>query len=286
MSKAKFSIESQRLNRMIDEHLDTTQKIVKSVYSKYIQLEFIEAEVRQNYKDKKDAEKYLGGFLIDKVQRDINRQVSVLSDNLNAELSRVLSSMENYLTPVGSVMRFDAQSAFLSALTGVGAAGALAGWAAAVAGGSNLGGYILAAKIVGWLSSMGISVGGPAAVMTVISALGGPVTIAIGIGALLAAGLFALLGSDWQRRIAKKTVEQFEKEKVEDQIVVSLRKYWKDTKVALNHSMAGTLNSYDVYLAQLERSLAMSKEELNHRLESIRNVEAFIRTMPTIPETV
>ncbi|WP_082604165.1 helix-turn-helix transcriptional regulator [Acidovorax sp. Root217] len=286
LSKAKFSIESQRLNRMIDEHLDTTQKIVKSVYSKYIQLEFIEAEVRQNYKDKKDAEKYLGGFLIDKVQRDINRQVSVLSDNLNAELSRVLSSMENYLTPVGSVMRFDAQSAFLSALTGVGAAGALAGWAAAVAGGSNLGGYILAAKIVGWLSSMGISVGGPAAVMTVISALGGPVTIAIGIGALLAAGLFALLGSDWQRRIAKKTVEQFEKEKVEDQIVVSLRKYWKDTKVALNHSMAGTLNSYDVYLAQLERSLAMSKEELNHRLESIRNVEAFIRTMPTIPETV
>lgn len=286
LSKAQFSMESQRLNRLIDEYLDTTEKIIKEVYERYIELGFIDREIRQKYSDKKEAEKYLGGYLIDKVQRDVNRKVSQLSEQLNQELSRLLSSMSNHLTPATSVTRFDAQGAFLSALTGVGAAGALAGWAAVVAGGSNLGGYILAAKIVGWLSSIGISLGGPSAVMGAISMLGGPVTIAIGIGALLAAGLFALVGADWQKRMAKKTVEQFHKQGVRDQITVALRKYWRDTKSALNHSMRETLNSYDAYLNELQRTLDMSEDDLAKRVMDVRSVEGFIRTMPSLPESL
>lgn len=285
-SKAHFANESQRLNVMIDECLDTTEMIVKEVYKKYINVDFVEKNVRENYKEKKDAEKYLGGFLIDKVQREINRKVSLLSENLNQELSNTLGRMSNYMSPVGSVTPFDAQSAFLSALTGAGAAGALAGWAAVVAGGSNLGAYILAAKVVGWLSAMGISVGGPTVVMSIVAALGGPVTIAVGIGALLAGGIYVLLGSDWQTRIAKKTVEQFKKQNFEDKISVSLRKYWKDTKSALNHSMAKTLKSYDDYLNERKTILSMSEDDLNNRIVIVKNIEGFLRSMPILPASI
>lgn len=285
-SKAQFANESQRLNVMIDECLDTTEMIVKEVYRKYINIDFVEKNIRENYKEKKDAEKYLGGFLIDKVQREINRKVSLLGERLNDELSSTLGRMSNYMSPVGSITPFDAQNAFLSALTGAGAAGALAGWAAVVAGGSNLGAYILAAKVVGWLSAMGISVGGSTVVMSTIAALGGPITIAVGIGVLLAGGLYAILGSDWQTRIAKKTVEQFTKQNVEDQILVSLRKYWKDTKSALNHSMAKTLKSYDDYLNERKNILSMSEDDLNNRVVIVKNIEGFLRSMPMLPSSI
>lgn len=285
-SKAHFANESKRLSIMIDECLDTTNVVIKDVYKKYINADYIEKCIRDNYGNKKEAEKYIGGYLIDKVQRDINRKVALLSERLNNELSDVLGKMSNYLSPVGSVTPFDAQTAFLSALTGAGTAGALAGWAAVVAGGSNLGGYILAAKITGWLAAMGVSVGGPTAVMSVIAALGGPVTIAIGLGALAAALVYALFGDDWQKRMAKKTVDQFNKQAVEDQIAVSLRKYWKDTKVALNHSMEGTLKSYDEYLQDRRKILNMSAEDLNIQLTIAKNVEGFLRSMPMLPETI
>jgi DNA-binding XRE family transcriptional regulator len=285
-SKAHFANESKRLNAMIDEYLDTTEMIVKEVYNRYVNVEFVEKEVRANYKEKKDAEKYLGSFLIDKVQREINKKVSLLSEKLNNELTNVLENMSSYLSPVSSVAPFDAQKAFLSALTGVGAAGALAGWAAIVAGGSNLGAYILAAKIVGWLSALGVSVGGPTVVMSTIAALGGPITIAVGIGILLASGLYAALGSDWQTRIAKKTVEQFNKKKVEDQISVAFRKYWKDTKAALNHSMVETLKSYDEYLDERREVLNLSESDLSARVSSAKNVEGFLRSMPLLPEAI
>lgn len=285
-SKAHFTDESRRLGSMIDECLDTTNIVIKDVYKKYIDPDYVEKIIRDNYKNKKEAEKYISGFLIDKVQRDINRKVSLLSERLNSELSSVLGKMSNYLSAVGAVAPFDAQTAFLSALTGAGAAGALAGWAAVVAGGSNLGGYILAAKITGWLAAMGVSVGGPTAVMSVIAALGGPFTIAIGIGALAAGLIYAAFGNDWQKRMAKKTVDQFNKQKVEDQIHVSLKKYWKDTKAALDNSMKETLKSYDKYLEDRREILNMSAEDLSAKVVTVKNVEGFLRSMPTIPDTV
>jgi transcriptional regulator with XRE-family HTH domain len=285
-SKAHFSNESKRLSSIIDEFLDTTKIVVTDVYKRYINVDYVEQFIRDNYKEKKVAEKYIGGFLIDKIQRDINRKVSLFSERLNSELSGVLGKMSNYLSPVGSVTPFDAQTAFLSALTGAGAAGALAGWAAVVAGSSNLGGYILAAKITGWLAAMGISVGGSTAVMTAIAALGGPVTIAIGLGALAAGLVYAFFGDDWQKRMAKKTVDQFNKEGVEAQISVSLQKYWKDTRTALNHSMVQTLKSYDEYLEDRKKILNMSAEDLNSQVTAVKNVEGFLRSMPMLPDNI
>ncbi len=50
---------------------------------------------------------------------------------------------------------FDARAAFLGGLAGGGTFGALAGWAAIVAGGSNLGAYLLVPQVVSLLARLG-----------------------------------------------------------------------------------------------------------------------------------
>jgi transcriptional regulator with XRE-family HTH domain len=285
-SKTYFRSEGRRLESIIDESLETTDILVKDIYRSHINHEYIEGVIRANYQDKKDAEKYITGYILDKVQREVNRKVVLLSEKLNSEVSGVLGKMSSHLSPIGSVTPFDAQTAFLSALTGAGTAGALAGWAAVVAGGSNLGGYILAAKITGWLTALGISTGGTATVMSVIAALGGPVTISIALGALVATLVYRIFGDDWQTRIAKKMVDQFNKQGVEDQIAVGIRKYWKDTKRALKHSIDETLRSYDDYLEERLEILNMSPSDLEKQLVAAKNVEGFLRSMPILPEKI
>lgn len=279
-----FETERARLSLQIKKYSENTDIVVNDVYEKYINIEYIEKKIYSNYSDKKDADKYLCSYLTDKVQREINANVSIFSEELNAEISATLRSIDKSINPLGIGAPFDVQSAFLSALTGVGAAGALAGWAAVVAGGSNLGGYILAAKVVGWLSAMGISVGGSATVMSTIAALGGPVTIAIGIGVLIAAGLYGLFGSSWQTRMAKRTVEQLSKQEVKKQLLKNFKKYWQDTELALNHSMAGALKSYDAYLEELRSILDLDVEELRDIISKARDMEGFLRSMPLLPE--
>lgn len=282
VSKAQFNYERKRLDLVIDESLDTTRNIVSDIYCKYVNATYIEKLIRDTYKDKKEAEKYIPGQLLDTLKREINEQVAVVSEKFNDELTGVLEQLGSLKRGSETLTPFDAKGAFLSALTGIGAAGALAGWAAVVAGGSNLGGYILAAKIVGWLSSMGISVGGPAVVMSTIAALGGPVTVALGIGALLAAGLFALFGSDWETRMAKKLVDQFQKQKVQSKFLESMQQYWIDTKNALHQAMDETLIAYDEYIEKRQEDLKLDEPELRERISNARLVEGFLFSTPNI----
>lgn len=282
VSKAQFNFERKRLSLVIDESLDKTRNIVADTYAKYVNTTYIEEQIRSTYKDKKEAEKYIPGQLLDTIKREINEQVAVVSQKFNDELTDVLEQLGSVQSINGTLAPFDAKGAFLSALTGVGAAGALAGWAAVVAGGSNLGGYILAAKVVGWLSAMGISVGGPTVVMSTIAALGGPVTVALGIGALLAAGLFALFGSDWETRMAKKLVDQFQKQKVQAKFWESIQEYWIDTKNALHQAMDDTLVAYDQYIQDRQDDLNLNEPELRERISNARLVEGFLRSAPNI----
>ena len=276
----------KRLSLVIDECLDTTKHIVSDTYSKYVNTIYIEKQIRTSYKNKKEAEKYVPNLIIDTLTREINEEVAVVSQKFNDDLSGVLANLSSTVSHKGSYTPFDAQGAFLSALTGVGAAGALAGWAAVVAGGSNLGGYILAAKIVGWLSAMGISVGGPAVVMSTIAALGGPITIAIGIGALIAAGLFALFGSDWETRMAKKLVNLFQKQDIQGKYWKSMQKYWIDTKTALGQSMDETLKAYDRYIEERKEVLALNEAEVRQRIDDAKNVDGFLRSTPALPASI
>src|SRR5690606_33432485 len=93
----------------------------------------------------------------------------------------------------------------------------------------NLGGYILVTKAVGVLSAMGISVGGGAAAVTAISAIGGPVTLVIGLAITGAIITYSISGVGWKKSLAKATNKQFEKANAVSKYEEVLSEYWKET---------------------------------------------------------
>lgn len=286
ITKARFNSEFTRLSLLIDESLDKSKVATKTNYDKFVNVTYIENLIRTSYNDKKDAQKYVPNIILDRFKREVNEDVSVISSKFNDDLNGVLDTLSNAASPTGAPLIFDAKSAFLSALTGMSATGALAGWAAVVAGGSNLGGYILAAKIVGWLTAMGIPVAGPTVVMSTIAALGGPVTIAIGLGALLAAGLYALFGADWQTRLARKLVDEFKGQNVLSTFDKSIKQYWVDTKVALKQSMDETIQAYEKFIQDRAEILSLDKDVVLKRIDDAKQVEAFFRMEPKLPASL
>ena len=136
-----------------------------------------------------------------------------------------------------SMAGFDFTRAFASGLTGLSAYGALALWASIVAGGSNLGAYILVAKVVSFLGSLGISLGGTATVASAISAIGGPVTIAIMLAVISAVAAFGIISGTWKARVSNKIVKAFEKNNTLSQFLDALDEYWNDTASALTSAL-------------------------------------------------
>lgn len=286
ITKTRFKSEFNRLSLLIDECLGKSKIATKTKYDKFVNVPYIENLIRTSYNDKKDAQKYVSNIILDRFKREVNEEVSVISSKFNDDLNGVLDTLSNATSPAGSTLSFDAKSAFLSALAGMSATGALAGWAAVVAGGSNLGGYILAAKIVGWLTALGIPVGGPTVVMSTIAALGGPVMVAVGLGTLLAGGLYALFGADWQTRLARKLVEQFKDQEVLSTFDKSIKQYWVDTKVALEQSMDETLQAYEKFIQDRAEILSLDKNAVLKRIDDAKQVEAFFRMEPKLPASL
>lgn len=287
LTKKRFDTEYRRLSLLIDECLRKSKDSAKKHYEKIVDVSYVEKLIRESYGDsKKDAQQYVPGILLDRLKRNVNTDVAEISLSFNKDLDEVLALLSEVTKPTDSVLSFDAKSAFLSALTGLTATGALAGWAAIVAGGSNLGGYILAAKIVGWLSSLGISIGSASTVMAGISALGGPVTIAVALGATIAAGLYALFGASWETRLARKTVEDFKKNDVLSQYLSGLTTYWSDTKISLSQSMEATLDQYEKFIADRANILDLNTSEIEKRIDVANKYLGFFLMSPTLPSDV
>lgn len=124
---------------------------------------------------------------------------------------------------------FDAKRAFAAGLAGVGTYGALTLWATIVAAGSNLGGYILLAKVVSVLSSIGISLGGTSAVAAAVAAIGGPVTLIVGLSALAVLSVFGINQTIWKKRFAKDLNEAYKKENYQGKYIEQINVYWNET---------------------------------------------------------
>jgi hypothetical protein len=177
---------------------------------------------------------------------------------------------------------FDARGAFLGGLASAGSLGALGAWAAAM---GNLGGYILVAKAAGLLSALGFGVGSTAAV-SFVAAIGGPVTIAVGVAAALFIGVKVLLGDSWQRRLAKRIRTQLE----EAQFLAKLRsgadRFWRDTEAAFDSGVNKLESAYSDYLRSLhdlidtDLSANDSEKRLREVLQRLQALQDFFVGIP------
>jgi hypothetical protein len=179
---------------------------------------------------------------------------------------------------------FDARAVFLGSLAGGGTFGALAGWAAIVAGGSNLGAYLLVPQVVSLLARLGIGIaGGTATGVSIVSALGGPV--GIGIGIALTAGILAwqVFGRSWQSRLVAELEKQITTKNVLGEIWVRCEHFWNDSLRAFNKAIGATEAEYAQHLARLEAQLATPERVLRERSDRIAARRAFLMFLPWRP---
>ena len=125
---------------------------------------------------------------------------------------------------------FDFTNLFIKSSTGAAASLGIYGAFSVLFGSlGNLGGYILVTQIASLLSSVGLYGGTVSGATTAISAIGGPLTLALAV--LVFSGLvaFNIFGDGWMRKYAKQLIKQFERLNVEQKYSLEIAKYWDDT---------------------------------------------------------
>ena len=90
--------------------------------------------------------------------------------------------------------------------------------------------------------------------MTVVSALGGP--IVLGIGMAIIAGLSFLGLRNWRKDIAKQIVSQLNNKDIKQSLLTSIEKYWDDT---LNGFEIGTKSIEDEWQKDLLEKAEIKK---------------------------
>jgi transcriptional regulator with XRE-family HTH domain len=251
---------------------DKTKDSFKQAYASLIDVSTIETMIHERYQDKKEAREYSKGYLTEKLQDKFKSYVEENSELFKIEVEKFLGFYEEVLLKLpklnpGSVsIPFDAKGAFMGGLAGSGSVGALAVWAASL---GNLGAYILVAKFVSLLSVLGISIsGGVATAVSSVAAIGGPITLGIGLFAAAAFLGFSLLGESWERRLARKIVSHFEEQKVLDQYLQCINEYWQDTAKALEKGANAVEEKFQEYKQHL-RELCSDDEVSKGKVENI-----------------
>jgi transcriptional regulator with XRE-family HTH domain len=259
--------------------------IIDNIWGEVVTIEKVEQIIRNKFPDKKEAPKAAPQYILSLIQDKLTSRIESESRKLTPLVEQYLDefqgvSFEDPDAPEVEIP-FDAHGAFAGGFAGVASIGVLA-FSASLMG--PLGGYILVAKGVSVMSALGFSVsGGTAGAASMVAAIGGPVTLAIGIGIAVALAGWALFGSSWQKRLAKKIVTHFDKENVKEGFWKAYINMWLDTKEAFTR---GAENAEKEYHANLERlrDLVQDKERTLERISNIQvhldSARAFFVNMP------
>ena len=267
---------------------DQTVHAFRQACDDLLTLDAIERTVRERYPDKNEAKEFAPAYfteqLQDRLERAIKPQAQGVEAVINAYLDDVGVASFGGRFEHGAVdLPFDVRGAFAGGLAGLTAWGGLAFWAAGL---GNLGYYILAAKAVSLLSAIGISVGGTAGVMTFLAAIGGPITLVVGLATVFGLGAWRLFGETWQSRLAKKIEKQFREQGVRDQFEGGIARFWDDTRRAFDHGADAFEARYDAYLQQLRDIVADradARHTLEQRLQAAHALRDFFAGLPWVP---
>ena len=281
----EFEVIKERANKEIKENLyrvlkeckeHSTDKFVED-YDLVINEEFIvQALKNKNIKNKKseleDFSVYISSELKDKINSNLKEQSTKFSDEVTKSLKNYKNTFFNskeYNIKI-DMDDFNFERAFATGLASISVYGALAIWASIVASGSNLGAYILVAKIISALSAIGISVGGTAAATSFISAIGGPVTLGIAIAIIGAIAVFGILTGKWRNRVAKKLIKAYESEGVREKYIENINKFWNsDTKQALDKCLEALDDEVNKHFKEKSKILSICGESIYENTKAV-----------------
>ena len=284
--KRRVSEREQRVQQIIVEAKAATARFLQDTVAPLFTEDSIRMGIEARFSDAKEAEQQAGSVLLNEARALVERFLEERSAPLTAEVEALLGE---YVLHVGNEFQqvtipFDARAAFLGSLAGGGVFGALAGWAAVVAGGSNLGAYLLVPQVVSLLARLGIGIaGGTATGVSIVSALGGPVGIGIGIALSVGVLAWQVLGRSWQTRLAHKLAEATREKSLLGLIWVGCEQCWDDTLNAFNKAARETESQHLEHISRLQAQLQTPTETLRERLARVEARRAFLSFLPWTP---
>lgn len=289
---AAFQQARQRIIDNIAKYKQESKNKVASYYNNTITVDNLVSLMEQrDVKKKKDDLQVFSTYVSGLLQDKTNSVLKEKSNQLAADIKAFLNTFEESSTiSVNSVSftlsPFNKERAFAAGLSGVATYGALAIWAASC---GNLGGYILVAKGVSLLSTLGISVGGTAAATSAVAAIGGPVVLGIALALIAAISVFAIFSGGWRKSIAKKFVSSCRDERVLDNLQSNINTYWNDTQTAFNASADRLDKEWKEHIANLREQLrsydvaaiTKAKDEATMMRNFLRNIPIY-RDVPKL----
>jgi len=182
---------------------------------------------------------------------------------------------------------FDFRESFIAGtFAGLGSFGALAFWAASL---GNLGGYILVAQFVSFLSALGIGFGfsgGTAGIIAFVAAIGGPIVLGIALSSsigLAVAKLVSSITESWQKRLAKQTVKYFQEQDIIDKFADGINEFWEDTTKSFNQGADAVEKDWQRYLDHLREITSPeidSKERIEKIIKILEELQNFFKQIP------
>lgn len=278
--------EREKVSAAIRAQRDAALGNVRQHYAAIVNDDEVESLIKRRYKKKDDAQKHAPGAIIDLLQSKVATDAEKRSKDLVPFIEEYLGQFGDIGAPArpdGSpavMIAFDARGTFLGGMAGLGTIGALGAWAATL---GNLGGYIIVAKVASLLASLGISVGGSAALVSLVAALGGPVVVGVALAVVVGWVVSALFGESWERRLARKVVKALDEKDVRGQFEHGVRKFWDDTERAFQQAADNVEAEYDRQIDEFGRTISLgaeSRAELEDLLEAVRRIRDFFAGLP------
>lgn len=285
--KKEVASNKKEFKAKVEAMKSATHLFVTNDLAQSLQAESVERFIRKHFgkDDKEDAQKDAIAKLLEDLQSRLEKHLITESESLKPLIEKYLSEYDvspgNLKTPEFSgfeAIPFDAQGAFAGGLAAAGTLGALGLWASAM---GNLGGYILVAKLASVLSVAGLGIGS-GGLITFVSAIGGPITLAVGIAAVLAAGLWKYFGEAWQSRLAKKISKTLQEKGLLEKIEEKGDAFWKSTWTAFELGADAIEEKFTQYLDANERLLndKDSRKKLEATIATLEDLRDFFGGIP------
>jgi transcriptional regulator with XRE-family HTH domain len=257
----------------------------REAYSKVVDVDFIVNAIKEKgFKKKKDDLELLINHLGARLEDEADKVLSKYAVELNESIDEYLGEFENSATADGKIginvsIPFNAKRVFISGMAGLLTFGGLALWASTL---GNLAGYIIVAKGVSLLSALGISLGGTAAVMSFVAAIGGPITLFIAAAILVAGIFFGIFSGGWQKSVAKKLVKEYDKAKALKQYEAFITKFWLEDTITAFNTAADAMEEEWLCLIENHKELVNNSDvdDIQRKIKEAEDMKSFLSNIP------
>ena len=259
-------------------------KYTQQVFRAETAIESLEEMIDRRYSDKKTAQELAANYVLEKIQSETARFRAELVDDFMNSIEEFLQDADKatfrsekwgtVTTPI------DTKAAFLGGLAGAGTLGALGAWAAGL---GNLGSYIVAAKGASLLGLSSVSASGAAGVSSAIAALGGPITLGIGIAIAAGVLVWRFFAGNWKYRLAKKIKQVFEEKRVLSSSEGTIKSFWDSTLTAFQKGADNMDTQHRNYIEEMEVIFGGPQENLQvleQRINRYQELKSFFAAIP------